>query len=121
MEIKIVNNQNEAIISSINEDIYIGTVKLKYSPNRSFVTLDYIVPDLNIRDKKVPTYSYQHHQEILFGKNDILNDNEFKNLPAVNDFINILNEQVKFKASEESNNAFTSWKIIMIILKILKI
>ncbi|WP_339046808.1 hypothetical protein [Spiroplasma endosymbiont of Colias croceus] len=106
LEIKIVTNQNEAIITSINEDIYIGTVKLKYSPNRSFVTLDYIVPDLNIRDKQVPTYSYQHHQEILFGKNDILNDKEFKNLPAVNDFINILNEQVKFKASEESNNAF---------------
>lgn len=105
--IEINSNQNQAIVSSLNKDIYSGVVTLIYQIDTSFVTLDYLVPDLNTRKQQVTSYQPIHYEEIINAKNDILNDNEFKNLPEINDFINKLNQNVKYKASNEVVNVFS--------------
>ncbi len=105
--IKIDSSQNQAVISSLNNEIYTGSVILNYQLDTSFVTLDYLVPDLHSRKQQVASYYCQHHEDIISAKNDILSDAEFKNLSKVNNFINELNEKVKYKASNETNNAFT--------------
>lgn len=104
--IKVDSNHNQAIISSLNKNVYTGAVTLNYTLDMSFVTLDYLVPDLDTRQQKIAFYHYPHHQEIINIKNDILNDNEFKILPEINDFIDELNEKIKYKASNEAINAF---------------
>lgn len=106
IKITINNSQNQTIISSLNEDVYMGIVKLNYVLDTSFVTLDYIVPDISTRNEQVPTYNYSQHQDILSAKNDILIDSNFKNLPEFDNFINELNQKIKYKASKESINTF---------------
>lgn len=106
IKIKINNIQNQAIISPKNKNMYTGVVKLNYILDTSFVTLDYIAPNINERSEQVSTYNYGHHQDILSAKNDILNDPEFYNLPELDNFINKLNYKVKYKANKESVNSF---------------
>ncbi|WDA55025.1 MAG: hypothetical protein PPFGHCPK_01506 (plasmid) [Spiroplasma endosymbiont of Drosophila atripex] len=106
IKIQINNSQNQAIISSKNKNMYVGVVTLNYIFDTSFVTLDYIVPNINERSEQVSTYNYSHHQDIVSARNDILRDSEFRNLPELDNFINKLNYKVKYKASKESINSF---------------
>lgn len=106
IKIQINNTQNQAIISSKNEKMYIGIIKLNYIIDTSFVTLDYIVPNINKRSEQVSTYKYSHYQDIVSASNDILRDSEFRNLPELDNFITQLNYKVKYKASKELINSF---------------
>lgn len=106
IKIKIDNSKNEAIISPKNKNMYVGVVTLNYILDTSFVTLDYIVHNINERNEQVSTYKPGHHQDILSAKNDILREWKFRNLPEIDNFINELNSKVKYKTNEESNNDF---------------
>ncbi|WJG71314.1 hypothetical protein [Spiroplasma ixodetis] len=88
IKIQINNSQNQAIISSKNKNVYVGVVTLNYILDTSFVTLDYIVPNINERSEQVSTYNYSHHQDIVSARNDILRDSEFRNLPELDNLIN---------------------------------
>lgn len=46
--IKIDSSQSQAVISSLNNHIYTGSVTLNYQLDTSFVTLDYLVANLHI-------------------------------------------------------------------------